>query len=116
MRFIVDECTGPSVAAWLREEGHDVFSVYDSARGSDDVMILNMALRENRVLITNDRDFGEMIFRLNMPHCGIVFLRLADNRSSSKIHILEKLLAGHQDIIEGNFITITEKKIRISRA
>jgi len=36
MRFLVDECTGPSVAAWLRDHNHDVFSVFDQARGMDD--------------------------------------------------------------------------------
>lgn len=40
MRFIVDECTGPTVARWLRGEGHDVFSVYDEARGLTDADIL----------------------------------------------------------------------------
>lgn len=35
MRFLVDECTGPSVARWLREQGHDVFSVFEQARGKD---------------------------------------------------------------------------------
>ncbi len=36
MRFLVDECTGPKVAQWLRDQGHEVFSVYDEARGLDD--------------------------------------------------------------------------------
>ena len=36
MRFQVDECSGPAIADWLRSQGHDVFSVYDSARGQDD--------------------------------------------------------------------------------
>jgi len=40
MRFLVDECTGPFVAKWLREQAHDVFSVYDSARGLDDEVVI----------------------------------------------------------------------------
>ena len=40
MRFLVDECTGPRVAAWLREAAHEVFSVYEEARGLDDETIL----------------------------------------------------------------------------
>ena len=43
MRFLVDECTGPAVAAWLREQGHDVFSVFDSARGMSDDDIIGKA-------------------------------------------------------------------------
>ncbi len=68
MRFLVDECTGPKVAQWLRDQGHDVFSVYDEARGIDDGTILDKAFSENWILITNDRDFGERVFREHDPH------------------------------------------------
>ena len=68
MRFLVDECTGPKVALWLRDQGHDVFSVYDEARGIDDGTILDKAFSENWILITNDRDFGERVFRERHPH------------------------------------------------
>jgi predicted nuclease of predicted toxin-antitoxin system len=46
MRFLVDECTRPTVARWLRDQGHDVFSVFDEARGAED-----------RIFITNDKDY-----------------------------------------------------------
>lgn len=39
MRFLVDECTGPSVARWLREQGHNVVSVYEQMRGLDDASV-----------------------------------------------------------------------------
>ena len=46
MRFVVDECTGPKVAAWLRSEGHEVFSVFDEARGiEDDKVIQKLMMR-----------------------------------------------------------------------
>ncbi len=56
MRFLVDECTGPAVAAWLRGQNHDVFSVFDEARGMDDNDIIQKALQEHWILITNDKD------------------------------------------------------------
>ena len=62
MRFLVDECTGPSIAQWLRRLHHDVFSVYDEARGLDDERIVEKASNENYILITNDKDFGELVF------------------------------------------------------
>ena len=55
MRFLVDECTGPKVAEWLRVEGHKVFSVFDEARGMADADILVKALAEKWILITNDK-------------------------------------------------------------
>jgi predicted nuclease of predicted toxin-antitoxin system len=61
MRFLVDECTGPSVARWLREQQHEVFSAYEEARGMDDEEMILKAFDENWILITNDKDFGEKI-------------------------------------------------------
>ena len=63
MRFLVDECTGPAVARWLRNQSHEVFSVYEEARGTVDDDVLDKACNENWVLITNDRDFGEKVYR-----------------------------------------------------
>lgn len=62
MRFIVDECTGPTVAKWLQSEGHETFSVFEKAQGIDDEKILIKAVAESWIVITNDKDFGEMIF------------------------------------------------------
>ena len=63
MRFLVDECTGPVVARWLRQRGYEVFSVYEQARGITDDEIIAKANSEKWILITNDKDFGEQIFR-----------------------------------------------------
>ena len=67
MRFLVDECTGRTVAEWLKDNGHEVFSVYDESRGLDDESIINKANLENYIVITNDKDFGEFVFRKNIP-------------------------------------------------
>ena len=72
MKFLVDECTGPSVAAWLRNDGHEVFSVYEEARGVEDDIILQKAFEENWVLITNDKDFGDKVFRDGRLHKGVI--------------------------------------------
>jgi predicted nuclease of predicted toxin-antitoxin system len=61
MRFLVDECTGTRLAEWLRKEGYEVFSVYEQARGSNDEELIKKAFKENWVLITNDKDFGEKV-------------------------------------------------------
>jgi predicted nuclease of predicted toxin-antitoxin system len=67
MRFLVDECAGPSMARWLQEQGHDVFSVFDQARGINDDEVLQIGLETERILITVDKDFGEKIFREEHP-------------------------------------------------
>jgi predicted nuclease of predicted toxin-antitoxin system len=57
VRSLVDESTGPAVARWLREQHHDVVSVFDEARGISDDEVIRRAYIENRILITNDKDF-----------------------------------------------------------
>jgi hypothetical protein len=58
MRFLVDECTGTKVAVWLHGQGHDIFSVFDEARGIEDDEVIQKAYDESWILITNDKDFS----------------------------------------------------------
>ncbi len=55
--------TGVVVARWLRSQNHEVFSVYEEARGTDDDKILQKAWNENWILISCDKDFGEKVYR-----------------------------------------------------
>ena len=114
MRFLVDECTGPSVARWLKGEGHQVFSVFDELRGASDDELLAKAFAEKWILITNDKDFGEMVYRENRSHCGIVFLRLHDQRSVLKIDIFNRPITAHADRLADAFVVVTEKQVRFS--
>ena len=106
MRFLVDECTGPAVARWLRGRSHDVFSVYEESRGMADESILDKARSENWILITNDKDFGEKVYRVKQPHHGVIFLRLQDERAGSKIEALEKLLDRYEDQLADAFVVL----------
>src|SRR5229473_7302267 len=115
MKLLVDECTGPAVAHWLEHQGHDVFSVYDPARGIDDDEVIGIAQAEGRILITNDRGFGEKVFRERRPHHGVVFLRLANERSANKIRVLDQLISQHSDALSSRFIVVTETRIRFAR-
>jgi len=115
MKLLVDECTGPAVALWLEQQGHDVFSVYSQARGIDDDKVLEIAQVDGRILITNDRGFGEKVFRERRPHHGVVFLRLANERAANKIRVLDQLLSQHSDMLSGRFVVVTESRIRFAK-
>ena len=112
MKFMVDECTGPTVAKWLVHQGHDVVSVFDAARGSEDDHILEWAVREDRVLITIDKDFGELIFREKKPHRGIVLLRLNDQSPANSIAALERLF--QQTIpTSDQYVVVSDAGVRV---
>jgi predicted nuclease of predicted toxin-antitoxin system len=115
MRFLVDECTGPKVAAWLRGEGHEVFSVFDEARGIEDNQVIQKAYDENWILITNDKDFGEKVYRERRAHRGIIFIRLEDERAANKIQVLRRLLDSYADRFEDQFVVVTETQVRFGK-
>ncbi|MBI4749155.1 MAG: DUF5615 family PIN-like protein [Acidobacteria bacterium] len=114
MRFLVDECTGPAVARWLRSSGHDVYSVFEESRGSDDDDVMKKAFEENRILITNDKDFGEKVYREGKSHHGIILLRLSDERSPNKIERLRILLEENADTLQDQYVVVTESKIKFA--
>ena len=116
MRFLVDECAGLSLASWLREQSHEVFSIYDEARGMSDKDLLVKASLEGWIVITCDKDFGEKVYREKMPHRGIVFLRLKDERPPSKIAAIDKLLRAYRDQIADAFIVVSETQVRFGQA
>ena len=111
----MDESTGTAVAAWLRQQGHEVFSVYAEARGMDDDDIIHKAFTENWILMTNDKDFGEKVYREQRPHKGIVLLRLEDERAVVKIETLKRLLESYADRLADQFVVVTESRVRFAR-
>lgn len=114
MRFLVDECAGSSLASWLREQGNDVFSVFDQARGITDDKVLQIAVETERILTTVDKDFGEKIFREKHLHHGVILLRLSDERSKSKIIAMERLLTSFATRISDQFVVVTDTRVRLS--
>jgi predicted nuclease of predicted toxin-antitoxin system len=115
MRFLVDECTGPRVAAWLRGHGHDTFSVFDEVRGIEDEEVIRKAYAENWILITNDKDFGEKVYRERRPHHGIILIRLEDERAANKIEVLRRLLEEYADQLPDSFVVVTDKHVRFAQ-
>ena len=112
-KFIVDECTSIAVAEFLREQGFDTVSVSEESPQTSDRAILHRAVAEQRIVVTNDKDFGDMVFRDNHPHCGVLLLRLADDRVATKIQVVAAVLKQYVDRLQNRFVVATERNIRI---
>ena len=115
MRFLVDECTGPKVAAWLHSQGHEIFSVFDDARGIEDEEVLRKAYADSWILITNDKDFGEKVYRERRPHRGVILMRLEDERATNKIEVLRRLLEEYADRLADSFVVVTDMHVRFAQ-
>lgn len=114
MRILVDECLGHAVASWLSSVGHDVYSVSLQSPGAPDEELLARAYQEKRILMTGDKDFGEMIFREKQLHCGVALFRLADERKAAKIAAVQKLMQTHSGRLENAFVVVSESRVRFA--
>jgi len=92
VKFLVDECTGKRLSNLLNAEGHDTIFVGDWKPSASDDEVLDKANKERRVLITDDKDYGELVFRLEKPSCGVILIRSSTTNSAIRMHLLETLL------------------------
>ena len=114
MRFLVDRCAGRRLAQWLSNQGHDVREAIEVNPDPGDRALLRWAVREQRVLVTIDSDFGLLVFHRNEPHTGIV--RLPDVPASQRIALMEKLIERYAgELAGGAILTVGTERIRISR-
>jgi predicted nuclease of predicted toxin-antitoxin system len=71
-------------AQWLIDQGHNVFSVYDESRGITDDEVVKKVHNEERILVTNDKDFGEKLFREKKPHKGVILYGWKTSEQTTK--------------------------------
>ncbi len=98
---------------WLKNENYEVFSVFEQWRGASDDAILEKCHQENYILITSDKDFGEMVFRNQCVHNGIILVRCSPNNFTKRIEVLAKLLKNYPDKLENNFVVVSNENVRI---
>lgn len=110
MRFLADENTDVRIVRALRADGHDVVSVAEDEPGIPDEKVLEWANRESRILITEDLDFGELIFRDAMPCYGLLQLRIQGMDTQAKI--ARVLFSASDTALQGQLTTVSESDTR----
>lgn len=113
MKFLVDESVEYPIVSYLRSFDYDVHAVAEESAGVTDERVLEVAHRQRRILITNDKDFGTLVFYRGLPHAGIILLRLPRETAQSKIERLTVLLGTHAEKLSKNFVVVDSKTIRI---
>ena len=88
LKFLIDESSGKRLADFLKEKGFDTVYVGDWLRGANDENILQKSSQEDRILVTNDSDFGELIFRWKKPSSGVILLRLIIDNPSNRLKVM----------------------------
>jgi predicted nuclease of predicted toxin-antitoxin system len=116
MRFLADESCDFSVVRALRAAGHDVVAVAEVALGSPDEAVIERALSDKRLLLTEDKDFGQLVFASTVASPGVVFIRYpATARRTLPTAVLD-LIGKYGDHLAGCFVVLQPSRIRISRS
>jgi predicted nuclease of predicted toxin-antitoxin system len=112
VRWLVDECVDAALAADLRSDGHDATYMSDVAPRASDVEVMDRAHREGGLLLTEDKDFGDLVFRQARPVPGIVLLRIDPARLSIKTVRLRAAIERFGDALFGRYTVIDESRFR----
>jgi len=113
IKFLADVNMEKPLVDYLSGQGYDIKWVPDYNCEMADEDLLKLANEEKRILITNDKDFGELIFLQRRLSYGTILFRVKGQNSKEKVKLMKKVLMGHRDAILNHYIVITKAKIRI---
>jgi len=113
LKFLADVNVEKDLVDFLTEQGFDVLWIPDYNCRLSDEELFKLANNEKRILITNDTDFGEIVFLQKKVSVGIVLIRVKGQRVNKKLHALKKLIKFYSDKIENCFVVISDRRIRI---
>ena len=115
MKLLLDSCVWGGATDPLREKGHDVFWCGDIFPDPGDELILRRAVQEQRILVTLDKDFGELVFLRGQSHSGII--RLVEVPSLAQAEAIDLIVSNHGDLlVEGAIITLKSSRLRIRKS
>jgi len=111
--LLLNENMPSTLATMLRDGGHDVLTVKEAMRGADDVAVLARAQAEARILLTQDKDFGELAFRHGLPaECGIILFRLTGAAPEADVRRMLDALDSRSDWA-GHLAVVTDDRVRL---
>jgi len=115
LKFLVDVGVGRTVEEYLKQKGYETKTVRDIDPRMDDEKIIRMAVSENRMIVTMDKDFGELVYHFSMKHSGVLLLRLEDAASSEKLKVIKNIMTNYADKIRNCFCVFQNNKFRIRK-
>lgn len=115
MRLLADESVDFPIYLFLKEKGYSIEHVALIRKGMYDNKVLQLAFKKKCILITVDKDFGELAFRNKQPSAGIILYRLSGMTNVQKAELIEEILRKRRKELNGNFTVLTKKQVRIRK-
>lgn len=113
MNLLIDESVDRQVVEMLREDGHNVVYISELDPGIPDETVLSIANNRGALLVTADKDFGELVFRRQQLNAGVLLIRLAGLPPQSKAEVVTAAVRDHSDELPGAFSVLSRGMIRI---
>ena len=113
MKFLVDENIQDSMVTWLRSQGHDVLLASDRRAVAEDDLWLAVGVAEERLILTSDKDFGELIYSRELGSYGVVLLRIFDISSRLRLERLKEVWSIIEANPSGKMIVVTSHRVRV---
>lgn len=115
LRFLADESCDFAVVRALREAGFDVLAVSEVTIRSEDQQLINQADDEGRILLTEDKDFGWLVYVSHEISAGVVLIRFPGNARSFLSSAILDLINDHSQELTNSFVVVQPGFIRIRR-
>lgn len=113
MNFLIDENVDGPIVKQLREDGHRVLYIAEMDPGISDEAVFALANEQNALLITADKDFGELVFRLHQITTGVLLIRLSGLQPLTKATIVSQAIGEHGAKFVGTFAVLSPGTLRI---
>lgn len=115
MKIVADENMAHGIVARLRASGHEVIFIAEIAQGNADIDVLALALQEQAIVLTDDKDFGDLVMFQKRPSWGVILAHLDGISVSDRAEMILSLLNDHAQELFGAFTVISGHNIRIRR-
>jgi predicted nuclease of predicted toxin-antitoxin system len=115
LRFLADESLDFAVVRSLRAAGHEVLAVCESLSGAADSDLIALAAREQRILVTEDKDFGWLVFVTHAQSAGVILIRFPGNTRESLVQTMDELVRDQAENLADSFTVVEPGQVRISK-
>ena len=115
MNFVADESVDRQIVESLRRQGYNVWYIEEISPSISDKEVLALANKHDALLITSDKDFGELVFRQNLISYGVILIRLFGEPAELKGNIVTSSISKQFIEMKGNFTVIGPKRVRIRK-
>lgn len=113
MELLADESVDFGIIRILRDRGYSVTSVTEDLSGIKDPKVLELANNKSLLLLTEDKDFGDLVYRFKLPHKGILLIRLSNLARHERIKLVADSIDKYYNDLKNNFSVLTSRGLRI---